>query len=267
MPEERMMGRGEVRWLAFQAFTDERLMHGFSLRHGGVSRHPYNTLNQGLHVGDDSGAVLENRNRLAHAMGFRPPDAVYCRQVHGTRIARVTAAMRGRGHTDTYDALPDTDGLICSEEGVVLVAHAADCLILFFYEPDCRCIGLAHAGWRGAVAGMGRSMVDALAGLGTAREKLRVAVSPGIGACCYRVGAEMADAVPASLHDIVFTERESGLFFDLPRFQRLQLLEAGIREENISASRFCTNCNSDLFFSYRNAQGVTGRMAGVIALK
>jgi len=264
---ERIVAAGGIRFLQFTALADEGLVHGFSLRQGGVSLPPYEELNLGLHVGDDPGFVRENRNRLAAALGYVPENVVTCRQVHGTVIRRVGVKQRSLGHLNYADALPGTDGLITLEPHVVLMAHAADCTLLFFYDPEAHCIGLAHAGWRGAVAGMGSRMVEAMCQCGCRRENLRVVLSPSIGPCCYQVGSEVVEAVPGRFRQQVLQQAGNSFYLDLPGLQVLDLLEAGIKESNLFRSSYCTHCRTDLFYSYRAAGGLTGRMAGIISMK
>jgi YfiH family protein len=266
MRSEEIREAGGVRWLAFASLGQAGLMHGFSLRTGGVSPAPCDTLNLGFHVEDDPCNVLENRGRLGRALGYNPEDVTSGEQVHKTHIIVVNKSMRGLGHRSYEDALPETDGLVCLEPGIVLMAHSADCTLLFFHDPVKRCIGLAHAGWRGAVAGMGPAMVEVMAALGCLRENIRVAISPTVGSCCYRVGENVAEQVPAHLRQKVMSIRDGGFFMDLPGLQRLQLGDEGIGDENITQSGYCTNCRDDLFFSYRASVGKTGRMAGVISL-
>jgi len=252
--------------LMFSHLLAGSVLHGFSLRTGGVSASPYDTLNMGFHVGDDRQAVRENRRRFAAALGFCPQRVVSGQQIHGTAIVNVTQEECGRGADTDADALPGTDGLLTGEPGVVLMAHAADCALLFFYEATQNYAGLAHAGWRGAVAGLAPAMVEKLAERGCRREAISVALSPAIGPCCYRVGEEVVECVPEKWRRFVLRKRSQGYFFDLSGLLRLLLLEAGIKEENLVMANYCTSCHSDKFFSYRRAGGRTGRMAGIIAL-
>ncbi|MCR3921803.1 MAG: peptidoglycan editing factor PgeF [Firmicutes bacterium] len=267
MHKEEIREVETVRYLVFANLQAEDIVHGYTLRTGGVSQSPFDSLNMGLHVGDQQEAVQNNRQRVAHALGYQPAAVVAGQQVHGTAIVHVTSPLCGLGHDNMADAVADTDGLLCTEPGIVLMAHAADCTLLFFYDPVIRCIGLAHAGWRGAVAGMGPLMVEALTKLGSRRENIRVALAPTIGPCCYQVGENVITQVPLHLQPLVMRREGEAIFFDLAQFQRLQLLEMGISNENLSKSTYCTACNPDLFYSYRAAGGQTGRMAGVISMK
>lgn len=267
MAKEEICQVGPRRYLQFKNLQCAGLLHGFTLRQGGVSVPPYNSLNMGLHVGDSEQAVRTNRQLVAEALAYQANAVVVGEQVHGTSIARVTPAMAGCGHYQMTDAVAATDGLICTEPDIVLMAHAADCTLLFFYDPVVRCIGLAHAGWRGAVAGMGPLMVEALSKLGSRPENLRVALAPTVGPCCYQVGENVVEQIPQQWHAEVLRQVTGAYYFDLPEFQRLQLQAAGIKEENLVKSSYCTACHADLFYSYRAAGGQTGRMAGVISMK
>lgn len=266
MRKEEVRESGGVRYLVFQNLIAAGVLHGFSLRFGGVSEAPYDSLNLGLHVGDDAENVWDNRKRLAGALGYAVHRVTVGQQIHGTEIARVTPDLVGRGHQSAHDAIFATDGLVCTESGVVLMAHSADCTLLYFFDPVTRCIGLAHAGWRGAVAGMGPKMVEAMVQLGCTRENIRVALAPTIGPCCYRVGDNVVEQIPTKLQEKVCSRQNDGLYLDLPGLQRLQLLAAGITDALLIKSDICTNCSHDSFFSYRASGGQTGRMAGVISL-
>ncbi|NLM46916.1 MAG: peptidoglycan editing factor PgeF [Firmicutes bacterium] len=265
--QERIIAANGISYLVFANLEQAKVLHGFSLRHGGASGPPYDSLNMGLHVGDEEAKVLENRRRFAQVLGYRAEQVVTGRQVHGISIARVTGRDAGRGHAAFAEALPDTDGLLTTSADVVLMAHAADCTLLFFYDPHIPCIGLAHAGWRGALAGMGPAMVRAMCEAGCRPERILVALAPSIGPCCLRVGEEVAAAVPAALRPQVVRRADDGLYLDLPEFHALRLVAAGIRRDNLVKSSYCTKCRQDLFYSYRGAAGRTGRMAGIITLK
>lgn len=252
--------------LKFSHLLADGVPHGFSLRSGGVSAPPYDSLNLGFHVGDDRPAVRENRRRLAAAQNLSALKLVTGQQVHGASIVWVREEQAQCGWDSDAHTIPGTDGLITGDPGVVLMAHAADCTLLFFYHAAKKYVGLAHAGWRGAVAGIGTGLVDKLACQGCRRETIRVALSPSIGPCCFRVGPEVAERVPAKYHRHILAKRKQGYYFDLPGFHKLQLLESGIAEDNLFVSKYCTSCHGDKFFSYRAAGGRTGRMAGFIAL-
>ena len=135
-------------------------------RHGGVSAGPYATLNLGLHVGDTEADVLVNRRRVAAALGADLGDFVFCNQVHGRRVAVVSAADRGRGALRLGDAVAVTDALVTTDPGTVLAILVADCVPIILVDPQAGVLACVHAGWRGTVAGVTGAALHAMQGLG-----------------------------------------------------------------------------------------------------
>ena len=130
-------------WPAFDGHPVDALV---TSRQGGVSAGPYASLNLGLHVGDSTAAVLENRRRTAAALGADLGDLVFCHQSHGRNVQVVTAADRGRGTLSQDDAIAATDALVTAEPGVVLVVMVADCVPIVLYDPVARVLSCVHAG-------------------------------------------------------------------------------------------------------------------------
>ncbi|MFZ0251630.1 MAG: laccase domain-containing protein, partial [Acidimicrobiales bacterium] len=118
-------------------------------RHGGRSVAPYDTLNLGLHVGDDPAAVVENRARAAGGFGASLDDLVFARQVHGATATVVGAEDRGRGTRSEDDALPHTDIVVTTSHRLTLAILVADCLPLALVDPAAGVLAAVHAGWRG----------------------------------------------------------------------------------------------------------------------
>ena len=147
----------------------------FSLRSGGTSEPPWDTLNLGVHVGDDPSAVLENRRRLANALSL-PSEPVWLDQVHGNDVLEVDAHSR-----PTPDTRPRADALVTRAAGVVLAIQVADCLPVLFSSRDGRVLGAAHAGWRGLAAGVLEATVTAMGGP-SRRDR-------GLARAVYRPGA------------------------------------------------------------------------------
>ena len=129
------------------------LNQAFSTRLGGVSPGEVSSMNLNFNRGDLDENVLENYRRFCRAAGFEFDSLVASAQDHHTEIRRVTAEQAGVGSWKPRDR-QSVDGLITDEPGVTLVTYYADCVPLYFVDPVHRAIGLAHAGWRGTVAGM-----------------------------------------------------------------------------------------------------------------
>lgn len=236
-----------------------------STRGGGVSTGPYGTLNLGLHVGDEPGLVLENRRRLARALGFSAELMTCAAQVHGTDIAIVGAAEAGRG-AQSQEGLWEVDGLVTAQRGVPLVCFYADCVPLLYYCQAPRVCAVAHAGWRGTLEGIAARMLRVLEGqFGCDLDRIQVIIGPAIGACCYTVGEEVRR---------LFAEkfgRPVDSTLDLQGINRQILVDYGLPSGNILVSGLCTKCHGDLFFSHRGAQqqgySATGRHGAVVMLR
>ena len=248
------------------------VVHGFPERTGGVSGGPYASLNLGKRWGDEPANVDENRRRLAHHAGYAPADLCATRHVHGTSVWTVGAP------------LPDGaefDGLVADRPGAVLGAFAADCVPLLFADPEARVIGAAHAGWRGAIGAppperitetpgtsVAANVVAKMVALGARADRIRVALGPSIGPCCFEVGPEVVAQFRAALGElpglVVAGPRKDHL--DLRVALRAVLERAGVRAASIDAHPPCTRCEAERFFSYRR-DGKGGVHMGFIALR
>jgi hypothetical protein len=227
----------------------------FSTRLGGVSPAPFASLNLSLSTEDDPERVRCNRRRLAAALGIDAAALVVPGQVHGTTVAQVGPAERGRGARDRADLIRDTDGLLTTEPRLPLVVSVADCVpVVLVAGRPARAIAAVHAGWRGMVVGIVGEAARALGAYGAVRAAV---VGPSIGPCCFAVSSDVGEA---------FEERWPGTWrdgrVDLWETARRQLVAAGVAAENVVTSGLCT-CHDERFFSHRREHGVTGRQAAI----
>jgi YfiH family protein len=255
----------------FSSFLHPGLVHGISTRFGGVSRKPYDTMNLALHTGDAAQDVWKNRQLFCASLGLCVERLCTPEQVHGEQIVRVLSSHAGRGSREYADALPHTDALITNERDLPLLLCFADCTPLLFYDPEHAAIGIAHGGWRGTVEKIGQKTVQAMhQQFGTRPQVCLAAIGPAIGPCCYEIGAEVVSCFRIAFGnraEELLHEAEGGMHLDLWKANQVQLEEIGMPVSHIDRADTCTTCNSDLFFSYRADQGMTGRIGAVIALK
>jgi hypothetical protein len=218
--------------------------HGFPERTGGVSTGLRSSLNLGARWGDDRTNVETNRRRLAEHAGYDPAQLVATRHVHGTNVWRV-------GEPLPEDA--EFDGLVCDRVGPVLGAFAADCIPIVFAEPEARVCAAAHAGWRGTVAGIAANVIARMGEVGARPDRVRVALGPSIGPCCFEVGPEVVAEFRAAFGDVTGLVVRGPLkdHIDLRVASRTVLERAGVRPEHIDAGPPCTRCEAERFFSYR----------------
>ncbi|MEZ5670314.1 MAG: peptidoglycan editing factor PgeF [Alphaproteobacteria bacterium] len=166
--------------------TAHHVRHGFFTREGGVSAGIYAGLNCGYGSADDRAAVRENRARAAAALGQGEPDIVTVHQVHsGTAVAVATPW--------SWDRAPRADGLATRTPGIVLGIMTADCAPILFADLEAGVIGAAHAGWRGARAGIAEATVAQMEALGAARGSIAAAIGPAIAQSSYEVDQAFRD--------------------------------------------------------------------------
>ncbi|AQT83852.1 Laccase domain protein [Paenibacillus larvae subsp. larvae] len=254
------------------------LTAGFTSRRGGFSHHPFESFNIGLHVQDRPEDVIHNRHLLAKTINM-PFDALtFGEQVHGSKVAVVTAEDRGKGRLSRKEAIQDKDAFITNESNLVLCALYADCVPLFFFDPVKKAMGIAHAGWKGTALNIASATVKAMnEQFGTKPEDLLGAVGPSIGVCCYEVNDAVVDQVKKALGEqrakpetveLIIQEQEKGTYqLNLQECNRFFMQKAGILSSRIEVTQLCTSCSNEWFFSHRKEQGKTGRMAAWIALR
>ena len=161
----------------------------------------------------------------------------------------------------------DGDYLITNQSAVGLGVVTADCLPVICINTKKNVIGIAHAGWRGALAGIVRVMLDAMQkSWHIERADCQFFLGPSAQQCCYQVGEEFHQFLaPYAWRDMVLKKRTTGYFFNLPLFVSSQLREFGIAHEAIHTTyNMCTICN-DRFYSSRRSD--SGRQMTIVALK
>jgi YfiH family protein len=223
----------------------------FSTRAGGVSDPPFASLNLGVLTGDARDSALENRRRLAAALGLDPSRIAIGRQVHGGVLATHSSPQRPNFFGTPSDSIPEVDGHVVTRPGLAALVFVADCLPVAL--AGRRGAAMLHCGWRGMAAGILACGAEAV-------EATDATIGPGIGPCCYEVGEEVLAS---------FTRLGSGIaagrMLDLQEVARRLLQEAGV--ERIESTSHCTSCEEDLFFSHRRDRGRTGRQAGLVWLR
>jgi YfiH family protein len=231
-----------------------------SLRDGGVSAAPYDSLNLGDHVGDDGAAVQRNRALLAQQLGAAP---VFMQQVHGTVVERLPSPHTVPGSVVIADAcLSQRPGLACT----IMVA---DCLPVLFCDTAGRAVAAAHAGWRGLAEGVLDSTVAALQ-QAVPQAQWLVWLGPCIGPSAFEVGDEVRAVFVARSAGAAtcFRPHAPGKWLaDLPALARQRLAGLGLQgvHGNDGSEPWCTVANPSRFFSHRRDR-VSGRMAACIWL-
>lgn len=241
------------------------IRHGFFDRSGGTSPGLYSSLNCGLGSGDDKDIVLNNRATVAAHLKLAPPQLITTYQHHSADVITVTNPW------SIADA-PMADGMVTNVSNIGLGILTADCAPVLFADTKSRVIGAAHAGWRGAVAGVTDNIITAMEKLGSQRSAIVAVIGPAISQSAYEVGPEFIDSFLAQdpAHQQFFTpsSREKHCMFDLPGYLIQRLERANVAA--VSSVEKCTYALEDQFFSYRRAthrgEEDYGRQISVITL-
>ena len=232
--------------------TIPNLVHGFLGRRGGVSRGPFAELNLSYRVGDAPEMVQENWRRVRDtACGLRFPRM---QQVHGDRVVTIEDADLDGG---------EADAMVTGTAGTAAGVLTADCVPILLVVPGRRVVAAVHAGWRGTLAGVARRAVQQIEQVfGTKAAEVCAALGPSIGGCCYEVDTSIADALEqrwGTQSNVVNRDRCAKTTVDLRRINIAILESAGVRRAQIANVGPCTHCAATEYFSYRAAQGPTGR--------
>jgi YfiH family protein len=241
------------------------IRHAFFTREGGVSGGLYASLNGGTGSRDSAANVAENRARMAAALEVDPHCLLTAYQIHSPRV--VVAATPWR-----IDDRPRADAIVTCTHGLAIGVSTADCGPILFADPVARVVGAAHAGWRGALAGIAEATVEAMERLGAKRSQIRAALGPMIRQDNYEVGPDLIARFAAedSGSEQFFrpAARDGHALFDLAAYIGSRLTRAGIRQ--VEDLGLCTYADPARFFSFRRsthrAEADYGRHINAIVL-
>lgn len=260
-------------YFLIKKWTDQfqGLIAGITTKKDGFSKGDYKSLNLGFHVGDHYYDVCSNRQRLSEQINFPLNYWIGAEQTHGIVIKKVTKSDRGKGSASYQNAIKGTDGFYTNERGILLTLCYADCVPLFFIAPNRGMIGAAHAGWKGTVQQIATRMVNTWGQEGIPPEEIFVVIGPSICKKCYIVDKHVINIVQNILEGVEkkpYNFIQDGQYIlDLCEVNRLLLQKAGVIEQNMLITNYCTSCNRDEFFSHRRDHGHTGRMLSFIGWK
>ena len=251
--------------LQLQELAVGRVRHAFFTRRGGVSRGLYTSLNCGPGSSDDPESVRANRSRAMAALDLPAGALRTVHQVHGRDVIAVDDAP-------SPATRPKADALVTRTPGVALGVLTADCAPVLFADPEAGVVGAAHAGWRGALAGVVDATVEAMIELGARHRSILAAVGPCIGQESYEVGPEFPGPFLAEERSNAMffssAKAEGKFVFDLSGYVARRLARLGLGE----VFRLdCDTCRDEAnFFSYRRSrlrgEADYGRALAAIAL-
>jgi len=287
--------RDGVAWWWSPSLEAIAVPHGFSTRHGGVSRAPFDSLNLGraggvtAELSDPQEHRTENLRRFQRALGLKGRRVVRVHQVHGASVVEAgdhcpaAAADRRHGATeitgptreqtgadpDSATTLtdPQADAIVGRGTDAALMVTVADCAPVLLACPTSRVIAAVHAGWRGVVAGVVPAAIERMRARGARVDEIRAAIGPCIGPEAFEVGDEVVAAFVATGLDHAIRPRHGRRStIDLVHAVTRQLSRAGVNGQFIDRTSACTWRDAGDFFSYRRDGARSGRMAAMIAI-
>jgi YfiH family protein len=251
---------------ATQLSRSPGIRHGFFTRRGGASEGLYASLNCGFGSGDDLGTVARNRAKVAENLNVDESALLTVWQWHSADVIQVDSPWDVRKP-------PEGDAMVSATPGIGLGILTADCAPVLFADSQAKVIGAAHAGWKGAVAGIAEATIAKMETLGAKRERIVAVVGPTIGPASYEVGPELyATFIKQSPDNATHFVQSPGnarhYTFDLPGYLLAKLQKAGVGEAALLG--LDTYQDEDRFFSYRRmthrGEKVYGRQISTIAL-
>lgn len=226
--------------------------HGFFTRRGGVSTDLYNSLNCSFRENRDQkdrdkrAHVVENRKRAVEAAGLNVQNLCTLSQVHGNKVVVLKSVP---------SKVPEADGVVTTAPQLVLGIQTADCVPVLFLDEKHKVIGAAHAGWRGALAGVIQETVKAMEKGGAKASSISAAIGPCIDQESYEVSEELyREFLNQSSENKQFFKPQDTpekFLFDLPAYVEYQLSKSNVG--HIERLPYSTYKQEELFFSCRRA--------------
>lgn len=229
------------------------LVFGFSTKQGGVSPEPF-CMNLSASVGDDIENVKINRRIFFENLGINESNVTYQKQIHSTTINYSPAPSHFEGCDAVYTDIKNN----------YLAVSVADCIPVFLYYPVKKIIAGIHSGWKGTFGKIVTATVEKLKSRFSADpSEIYAYIGPGISQERYEVGPEVGKLFSSE----VSIKRNGKYFVDLKKDNFNQLINSGLKKENIEVSDLCTFTEKELLHSYRRDGVRSGRMFGVIGIK
>lgn len=261
--------RDGVRALVCAPLEQDGFANAFSTRLGGVSPMPSNSLNLAGFNEDAAENIYENRDRFLKL--FEGSWTLTgCWQIHSADVRVVENAEAAQPKPDVLGDDQYCDALVSNTPNILLAVKTADCVPILIGDPKTGAFAAVHAGWRGTSALIVQRAIDELKNkYATEGGDLRAAIGPAANVCCYEVGAEVIGQFKERFREtesLFVATREGHARIDLQKFNRNQLVSAGVLPERIHIAPFCTMDRTDLFFSYRREKVLHGRVGRLMSV-
>ena len=257
-----LQNKNDIQFLQFESFTKHNVMHGFFMRHGGVSLDPWRSLNLGGNNGDPRANVVENRRRIFVALD-RPVESLFdVWQVHSDTI--ICADSPRQLDSDPLQA----DAILTDNPDITLFMRFADCVPVCLFDPVTQVAGMIHAGWPGTVKKITyKTVLKMVKNYGSKPENIIAGIGPSICVNHFEIKKDVIEQVINHLSpdgDRFLVHQDGRTYFNLQTANEYQLNLAGVIK--VETAGVCTACNTKDWFSHRGEKGSTGRFGALLAL-
>jgi YfiH family protein len=217
-----------------------------------------------LHTNEEKKDIITNRSKI-NAL-FPRMQFIVANQTHSDNI-KIISHNNNSWLTDIKaHAIENCDALITNEKNIMLTILTADCVPVLLFDKNKKVVAVIHAGWKGTEQQITAKTVNKMKELFQSNpEDIIAGIAPSIGKCCYEVEWNVAKHFQNIKNG--YEEKANKQMVDLPYINKIQLLESGLKEENIECSNICTSCEVEEYFSYRKEGGCSGRFMSIIGLK
>ncbi len=205
--------------------------------------------------------IIKNRERFLERLEIDEKLTIKADLVHGNNVEVVFVKEAGT-------TIKEIDGLITSDRNLFLTITVADCLPIFIYDPEKEIVGLIHGGWRSLAGNILASAIGMMIkNFGSLTKDILIGIGPGISQCHFEVKKDVLARFKSFLSEASI-HRDGKTFLNLKRIAKVQLINLGLKGENIEISPECTFCLSEKYFSFRKDKPkIAETMIAVIGLK
>ena len=255
-----------------EKIMDKRILTSSLMEEVGISAF-FTTRDLPLKAGERDDLVEEvenNKKLLCGALGIPLENLFIPEQTHSDNVGVVfhpsPQPSPARGEGESVSTFQDTDALITNQKNIAIALNFADCVPIILYDPIKKVVAIAHAGWRGTASSIVKNTVVKMQKEFSTNPKDIIAlIGPAIGKCCFKVQEDVAQKLLQTVDPADVSLVYDNGYIDLKLLNKIQLLSSGV--EKIDVCAYCTCCQTELFFSYRQEKNYTARHSAVIMIK
>ena len=221
------------------------IYHAVTTRAGGLSPKPYSSLNLGINTDDKPLNIISNHYTVSKALNFDLSFLISTTQAHEDHILCLKKKPESKESRFLGMCYNGFDSIITNQVGITIMIRVADCVPLIFYDPRLKVIAVVHAGWKGTLSKISVKTIQQMKKrFGCLSSDIKAGIGPSIGKCCFSVSDELTKKFTEKLdgieHFVSYKKKSS--YVDLKEANRIQMVLAGLKEENVEASEICTSC-------------------------